>query len=71
MIYDDEIVKSIWQNNVTCEIHLETLNASPQDNSAGAPVIGRYVNSHVCQMVRSTPGQYKYTPRKKKKQMLE
>ncbi|TVU47050.1 hypothetical protein EJB05_06628, partial [Eragrostis curvula] len=50
-----DIITSIvvQHDNVACESHLEPLNALPQDNSAGAPVVGSYVNTHICQMYLS------------------
>lgn len=71
VICNDNIDGASGGNNVAGEIHSELLDALPQDDSAGAPVVGLYLNSHVGQMVRSAPEQHKHAPGAKNREMYE
>jgi hypothetical protein len=62
IICDDNVDGASGRNNVVGKTPFELLDASPKDDPAGAPVVGRYLNSHVGQMVRSAPEQRKHTP---------
>ena len=65
IICNDNVNGAPRRKNVTGKIHLELLSASPQDDSAGAPVVSRYINSQIGQMVRSAPKQHKQAPGEK------
>ena len=67
IICNDNVNGAPRRKNVAGKIHLELLSASPQDDSAGAPVVSCYLNSHVGQMIRSATKQHKHTPGEKKK----
>lgn len=62
IIRDDNIDGLSGRDNVVGKAHFELLDAAPQDDPAGAPVVGRDLNSHVGQVVRSAPEQHKHAP---------
>jgi len=62
IIRDDNFDGQSGHHNVAGKAPFELLDASPQDDPAGAPVVGRYLNSHVGQVVRSAPEQHKHAP---------
>ena len=51
MIRNDDIDRVLRRDNITRKIQLEPLDAVGHDDSAGAPVICCYLNTHVGQMV--------------------
>ena len=63
MIHNDDIHRIRRQDNIARETRWsELLDTLGHDDSAGAPVVCAYINTHVVQMVRSAQEQCKHTP---------